>query len=1203
MRLPMAVVLIVGACGSEGIDATVSEDAVTVAAVPRGSVWRYWDQGGDLGSSWRGEHDDASWSTGAGPLGYGEPYVVTTVSDGPITTYFRRTFTVDDPAAITSMIGEVMYDDGFVVYLNGVEIGREAMPDGTITASTLSTGYEAGNVYSTFDWTHHADVLVAGTNTIAVEVHQVSEGSSDLVFDLGLTLEAGEPSGDGAWFYWDGGGDLGTSWRTLDGPAPGWGAGDGPLGYGESYIRTPVEDGGITTYFRRTFVVDDPDEVSGILFQVMYDDGYVAYLNGHEIQRGAMPSGTITASTPSTGHEANNEYLSFDWQSYRHLLVEGGNVLAVEVHQVGESSSDLVFDARLTIETGFEQPPPQPTEDIPRQAEWFYWDDGGDLGASWRTLAGPASGWQLGEGALGYGESYIRTTTQPGPITTYFRRTFAVDDPATVAALIGEVMYDDGFVAYLNGTEIARAAMPDGDVDASTPSTGHEAGNAYATFDWTAHRDLLVAGNNVLAFEVHQASATSSDLVFDAALTVDAGESEPPPAEIARIRRGDFWKYWDHGGVPDDPGWKTDTWPTSSWGSGYGPFGYGEDYVVTPVSYGDDPARKHVTTYFWNSVTTYNPSAVTTITAEVMYDDGFVLYLNGVEVARRAMPSGAVDSTTLSTGHEAGNAYETIDLSAHAHLLQVGSNTIAVEVHQASPSSSDLVFDMSMAFLGDAPPPPPAEEDIARGSTWRYWDGASSPSGDIDFWRTPDFNDAQWETGAGPLGYGESYLATTIDSGSTTAYFRRSFTVDDPSVQTAMILELMYDDGIIVHLNGHEIVRRNMPAGSTGHGTLATEWREAGNTYEVLDVSDFVGHLVDGSNVIAVEVHQNDPGSSDLVFDLALQLDTPPVCAVPGGGPGVPPEPHDALNDVWVGPASVFVVGSDGAIGRRGDDGAWCWAVLEEDVTWSAVWGTADDDVWIVGGGGRVLHFDGASFTPVDVGTTAFLTAIGGTGPDDVWIVGVEGTIRHFDGAAWTAHDLPADQTLQAVWAATTDDVWVSGHEPAPYPGDSDYDGTSAVIYRWAPATASWTLEVKDTTYYGYADFRGLDGTGPDDVWAVGADQPAGSACTWSGARRYDGASWASPDAPVGCRGFKDVAAGAPGAEDGAWIVGSVEGEAAGGAVRYTGGAWDESVPSPNGFTAIDHEGDRMWAVGRAWWYGARQFIVRWDGAAFVEEW
>jgi len=1028
----LAWLLVATACASENIDREVIGDELTVSAIPRSSVWRYWDRGGDLGTSWRGTFDDASWSSGAGPLGFGETYLTTTVSAGPITTYFRRTFTVDDPAAVTAMAGEVMYDDGFVVYLNGVEIGRDSMPTGTVTATTLSTGHEAGNAYRTYDWTARKDLLVAGTNTIAVEVHQVSTSSSDLVFDLSLALETAAP------------------------------------------------------------------------------------------------------------------------------------------------------------------PPPTGGDDIARGSAWWYWDNGGDLGTAWRRLGGAATGWASGDGPLGYGESYLRTTLDNGGITAYFRRELTIDDPAQVISIAGELMYDDGFVVYLNGTEIQRGAMPSGTITASTLSTGHEANNAYLGYDWTARKDLLVAGVNVIAVEVHQVSASSSDLVFDASLTIETGASPPPPVDLGGIARRSDWWFWDVGGAPET-NWKTVDYGSPPWDAGFAPFGFGESYLQTQLTPG------YITYYFKESFYADNPSAVTSMLAEVMYDDGVVVYLNGTEILRASMPSGTVTSTTLASGHEAENKYVSFDLTAKRNLLVAGLNVIAVEVHQVSASSSDVVFDLALRLGGNQPPPPSDQEDIARGSVWAYWDRLEAPS-TYDYWAEPDYNDAVWERGAGPLGYGESYLRTIIDRGPITAYFRRWFTVDDPSVQTRMLLELMYDDGIVVHLNGREIKRMQMGDGwSIEHDTLATTSHEAGNTYEVFDVSAFNGYLRRGLNLLAVEVHQHSATSSDLVFDVALQIDTPPVCAIAGGGPGLAPVPGAGLGDVWVGATTAFAVAGDGTIGRRAADGPWCWSRALADGGWSAVWGSADDDVWFIGPDGRVARYDGTAFARVDVGATKPLTGIWGSGPDDIWIVGGDGTIRHFDGTSWHARDLPPDQDLLAIWGASPDDVWISGVEPAPYPGDPNYDGTSGVIYRWLPATGTWQLELRNTMYYGYASFSALDGTSPTNIWAVGYDHPAGAACSISTAYRYDGVSWSyAADAPTECRDLADVAVGAAGATDGAWIVGSSE--AGIGASRFTGGVW-EDVPSPNGFYGTDHEGDRLYGVGMTFASSPHQFIVRWDGSRFVTEW
>jgi hypothetical protein len=179
-----------GYCDSHG----TGTPPPATAAIGRGSDWRYWD-GGGRGTGWRApSYDDSAWASAPAPLGYGESYLATTISYGPDpddkrrTAYFRTTFTLSNPEAVTDLRGELMYDDGAVVYLNGTEIARIDMPDGTITSTTLASDHEAGGDYVTFDWSAARSLLVAGSNTVAVEIHQASPSSSDLVFDLALLL-------------------------------------------------------------------------------------------------------------------------------------------------------------------------------------------------------------------------------------------------------------------------------------------------------------------------------------------------------------------------------------------------------------------------------------------------------------------------------------------------------------------------------------------------------------------------------------------------------------------------------------------------------------------------------------------------------------------------------------------------------------------------------------------------------------------------------------------------------------------------------------------------------------------------------------------------------------------------------------------------------------------------------------------------------
>jgi predicted outer membrane repeat protein len=189
----------------------------------------------------------------------------------------------------------------------------------------------------------------------------------------------------------------------------------------------------------------------------------------------------------------------------------------------------------------------------------------------------------------------------------------------------------------------------------------------------------------------------------------DVEVQSPLTTEAVYVPRSDVWLYWNQG---EDFGtaWREHAWvPPAGQSSGTAPIGYGESYVATTISYGADPANKPTTVYFRKAFYVENPAQVVALRLDVMYDDGFVAYVNGQEGGRGNMPAGAVSSRTFAaSSHEAGASYESFDASAARGALQAGWNTLAVEMHQHDLDSSDLVFDATLvAQVGTAPPPPP----------------------------------------------------------------------------------------------------------------------------------------------------------------------------------------------------------------------------------------------------------------------------------------------------------------------------------------------------------------------------------------------------------------------------------------------------------------------------------------------------------------
>jgi len=167
--------------------------ASPVTAVPKGAVWKYLASPTDQGTTWRAPgFNDNAWPSGPAALGYGETTITTVIPFGTSsnkwrTTYFRITFQlIESPADVRSLLLDVNYDDGFVAYLNGVEVRRASMPAGTITYGTFAASHESG-AYERFDLATSIGALVNGTNVLAVEVHQTSASSSDLALDAELS--------------------------------------------------------------------------------------------------------------------------------------------------------------------------------------------------------------------------------------------------------------------------------------------------------------------------------------------------------------------------------------------------------------------------------------------------------------------------------------------------------------------------------------------------------------------------------------------------------------------------------------------------------------------------------------------------------------------------------------------------------------------------------------------------------------------------------------------------------------------------------------------------------------------------------------------------------------------------------------------------------------------------------------------------------
>ena len=169
---------------------------------------------------------------------------------------------------------------------------------------------------------------------------------------------------------------------------------------------------------------------------------------------------------------------------------------------------------------------------------------------------------------------------------------------------------------------------------------------------------------------------------------------------------------------------------------------------------------------------------------------------------------------------------------------------------------------------------PPTEQPVPAASTWRYWDGGSLPAAD---WTSPTYDDREWPAGPAPLGFGDAHIATAVNGGPDGArhistWLRHSFTLSDAAGVSEARLRVLYDDGVVVYLNGSEAARLNLPDGELAAGTLALS--SIGGDAEITptEVEIDPGLLVDGVNQLAIDLRQASPGSSDLGVAMEVEV-------------------------------------------------------------------------------------------------------------------------------------------------------------------------------------------------------------------------------------------------------------------------------------------------------------------------------------------
>ena len=455
-------------------------------------------------------YDGPVFLTGLGPFAYGRVDAIDpplTVLGIPLfpgadylpdTAYFVTTFQfTGHPIDVTSLVAEIVADDGAFFYLNGAEVGRYNMADAADTYAARAIGATQSEFQ--FIDLPLTNRLVHGTNYLAASVHNYNHQGADMGFGMRLRVESllGNLLDNDAT---DAGPPATLSVAEVEGqPVPAEGR-TVALDHGELLMRA---DG--------TFRYTPRPNANGVeTFTYRATDGV-------STSDPATVSITVTPFNDPPGVIEKSYTIDEDTQ----LVV---NTLATPQFLVPHGATwDYLDDLTNGWPERFNGAE-TPQEDYPRDAAGRAWNDPAfdtqssdkAIGA-WKSAPTP-----FAEGSIdGFAEQNLTPMlgTAQSHTTDLFRTSFTLSaDEIYRERLWITLLADDGGILYLNGVDVFRRYMPLGQVTSLTPTTQF-APEEYRS-DPIDVAGLLRPGVNTLAFELHQSSLDSTDRGFDLALTV-----------------------------------------------------------------------------------------------------------------------------------------------------------------------------------------------------------------------------------------------------------------------------------------------------------------------------------------------------------------------------------------------------------------------------------------------------------------------------------------------------------------------------------------------------------------------------------------------------------------------------------------------------------------------------------------------------------
>ena len=512
---------------------------------------------------------------------------------------------------------------------------------------------------------------------------------------------------DSLWRYNEGGSDLGANWAKQEHQIQGdWKSGIGVFAretglnepIGTELTRPFLNDPYVITYYFETeftLTQEDFQGIEALELSFLIDDGAIFYINGVEVYRYNMPSGSTDASSlAATAAEAElRSPVSIpSWN-----LVPGENRISVEVHQSKLGSSDVVMGARLNLlRQASSSGSSLSLNEIGSSEDDDWWVELHNPGSSAIDLAGHRLSIN-GDESRDY--TFAAGQLAPGALVTYSSATTGLYP-------------EDGDSLFL----FSPGGFPVDDAIIDNAPRGRLQGKPNGSF--YTPETITPNEHNIISFQ--------GDVVINEVMyhhRPQYSEAGDPPTFSTRPLSGwnTPWRYNQEG---DDLGanWAKNTHPIGgSWQQGAGPLGYETSAgripvpIVTTLRNPSSNAPR-VTTYYFETdfeLTEASLSGITRLNFNHLTDDGAIYYLNGREIARYDMPDGLITSATFAVNNTSGEADAIRSFTIDPGFLVIGTNRISVEVHQASANSSDIVMGLYLEaqqeINGPSPPKPYSE--------------------------------------------------------------------------------------------------------------------------------------------------------------------------------------------------------------------------------------------------------------------------------------------------------------------------------------------------------------------------------------------------------------------------------------------------------------------------------------------------------------